>query len=331
MGNIGSSSAPSGSDESTLVGKVISLRHGTFCTVERELARGGFSIVCACTRDSDGKKLALKRVKTQGREAENEAMGEVRAHAILGNDAPCSEYIVPLLETHVERTGPTDREISLFFPLFSYGSLSDLLLKEGERIPEKRRLELFLSCAKAVCAIHERGVAHCDIKPMNYMIADDENHCILIDFGSARGPPLTKKIENKAEALKEQERAERFCSAAFRSPELWDVPHRGYELDFSKSDVFALGCVLYALCFHPYGYSPFESPTQGILALAARTASVQFPQQVADPVRGARDLALSMLAADPNGRPTAKVVVEKVDGLLKEISEEDFDVDFAST
>ena len=326
MGN----TAPSA--ETTLVGSRLTLRHGDSCSIDKELAKGGFSVVCACTRASDGKKLALKRIITQNHEAEQEALGEVRAHALLGNDKPCSDYIVPLLETHIHKAGPSNREISLFFPLYRRGSLSDFLLGLNEKpMDEKLCLNLFLTCAKAVSAAHSKGIAHCDIKAMNFMMVEEGSACVFIDFGSARGPPLIKKIDARADAVKEQERAERFCSAAYRAPELWEVPHKGHELDFAKSDVFALGCVLYSMTFPPYGYSPFESPSQGILALGARTATFSFPEQSSTmEIRGARKLVSQMLAFDPAKRPTAEEVVQRAETLLKEIAEEDFDVDFAA-
>ena len=327
MGNTPQTSAKG--EQETLVGSIVSLRNGDSCRIDKELARGGFSVVCACTQLSDGKRIALKRINTQSQEAEQEALGEVRAHAILGNATPVSEYIVPLFETHINRSGPSRREFSLIFPLFTHGNLSDFLVGRQE-LDEKQCLELFLCCASAVSAVNEKGIAHCDVKTHNFMLTEDMKRCILIDFGSSRGPPCKIMINTKAEAMLEQERAERFCSAAYRAPELWDVPFKNAEVDFSKSDVFALGCVLYSMCFQPLGYSPFESPTQGILGLAARTASFSFPQDAPpEETRGARALIKDMLAFDPKARITSKEVVIRVEALLKELADEDFDTSFS--
>jgi serine/threonine kinase 16 len=320
-------------DLDNLVGSQFHMRQNRKCKVDKIIAKGGFSIICICTRDDvDQTKIILKRIRTQGKEQEMEAMGEIRAHSLLGNDHPCSEYIVPLLEAHVEKVSndSSRREISLFFPFYSKGNLCELLLASGGRIKENKCMEIFGTCTKAIKAIHDKNVTHCDVKPMNFMMAKDDK-CVLIDFGSARGQPVVKKIETKAEALHEQERAERFCSAAFRAPELWDVPYKGYELDFRKCDVFALGCVLYSMIFPPYGYSPFESPTQGILPLAARTASFSIPEEAKEIIRKSTlDLVKQMLNADPKQRPSSSAVVEFTENILKEIQEEDFEVDFAS-
>lgn len=330
-------------------GAVITLRHGDSCIIEKELAKGGFSTVCACKRNSDGLYMAVKRVRTRGGDAEAEALTEIRIHHMLGDANPCSPFIAPLLGSKVEKVGDC-RDIYLFFPLFRNGSLSDCLLNDDlvkDFLTEKTTLELFLSCAMAVETLHEHNIAHCDIKPLNFMLSEDRKSCILIDFGSARGPPLIKQINKPFDALSEQERAEKFCSAAYRAPELWDVPSKGYLLDFQRCDVFALGCVLYAMSFPPYGFSPFESPLQGIMPLAARTASFSFPSNQDNlskngdessrnlpkfrEVRGAKELISSMLSHDPAQRITAKEVVIRTKQLLDEIEEEDFAVDFSSS
>lgn len=319
----------------SLVGKRISLRNGSVCQVEKELASGGFSTVCLCTTQ-DGRQLALKRVKTKGAEAESEAMGEVRAHAVLGNANPVSPFIAPLLEVHVDYVGDRhDREISLFFPFYPHGNLGDHLLNVPDQFcggyTERECLVMYLTCCLAVEAMHQAGVAHCDIKPMNFMLDDTAKQCVLIDFGSARTSPLQVHITSRGSGLSEQERAERFSSAAYRAPELWETPkQQGVVLDYASSDVFAMGCVLYAMVFPPYAFSPFESPIHGILPLAARTASYSFPTvSSSQQVRGAHELVRDMLSPDPATRPSICEVARRVKQLLKEIEEEDFDVDFA--
>lgn len=243
-----------------------------------------------------------------------------------------SKSVVRLLETQVIATkGKGEREILLFYPLFTKGSLQSLLLDQRRvELNERAVLELFWCCADAIEAIHTAGVAHCDVKTLNFMLTDDEKKCVLIDFGSARSPTGIN-VQDKMQAMVEQERAERCTSAAYRAPELWDVHYRGDEalLDFTKVDIFSLGCVLYAMTFAPFGYSPFESSTQGLMALAARTAEFTIPVvRKQDSIRGSDELIKSMLQRNPRARPTAVNVRKKLDELLKEIQEEDFDCDF---
>ncbi len=51
-------------------------------------------------------------------------------------------------------------------------SLRDVLRREGQ-FEEKKAAECLLSLCKAVCALHEQGIIHCDINPSNIMITRD--------------------------------------------------------------------------------------------------------------------------------------------------------------
>ncbi|CAL1716456.1 unnamed protein product [Somion occarium] len=81
--------------------------------------------------------------------------------------------------------------------------------------------------------------AHRDLKPGNVMIADDGTP-ILMDFGSAMKARV--KVENRSQALLQQDIAAEQCTMAYRAPELFDVK-TGITLD-EKVDIWSLGCTL---------------------------------------------------------------------------------------
>lgn len=131
--------------------------------------------------------------------------------------------------------------------------------------------------------MHEKGYCHRDIKPHNIMLTTDSHgheYGVLIDLGSARPIDIVIETRQQANDLKvylcsfledPQEMSEKYCSAAYRAPELYD-PRRGMHCIFYDSflmislvgeclDVWSLGCTLYAMAF---GTSPFESPIEGI-------------------------------------------------------------------
>ncbi|KAF5344304.1 hypothetical protein D9757_012362 [Collybiopsis confluens] len=167
----------------------------------------------------------------------------------------------------------------------------------------------------------ERGeivpYAHRDIKPGNVMISD-EGRPILMDFGSAMRARL--KIENRSQALYQQDIAAEQSTMAYRAPELFDVK-TGIDLD-EKVDIWSLGCLLFAML---YSHSPFENTQTteqgGSIAMAVLNAQYKHPQAVSGRYSaGLRELVDKMLRVDPKERPVIGEVVRlcgEVEGRLR--------------
>ncbi|KAI5833720.1 Pkinase-domain-containing protein [Schizophyllum commune Tattone D] len=156
--------------------------------------------------------------------------------------------------------------------------------------------------------------AHRDIKPGNVMIADDGVTPILMDFGStvkARIP-----IQNRNQALVQQDIAAEQSTMTYRAPELFDVK-TGVTLD-EMVDIWSLGCMLYALA---YNHSPFES-TQGeqggSIAMAVLNAQYKHPPSAYS--QGLKDLIDSMLKVNPADRPDIHRVIQMTDRVLQSLS-----------
>ena len=101
------------------------------------------------------------------------------------------------------------------------------------------RATVVLQLARALAYCHEKGVLHRDIKPENLMIRDD-GMLKLMDFGIAQVVD-TRRMTVTGQIL---------GSPAYMAPEHVE----GRPLDF-RSDVFALGVVLYQLAT---GELPFK-------------------------------------------------------------------------
>lgn len=143
------------------------------------------------------------------------------------------------------------------------GSILDLIHKE-KRLSEPRACHLFRQIISAVAYCHSQEVAHRDLKCENILL-DEKFTVKLIDFGFAkcfRSVPKSSG-EEKLEAILSQRGlglkegndtrlSETYCgSYAYASPEIL----RGIPYDPFLSDVWAMGCVLFAMVF---GRLPFD-------------------------------------------------------------------------
>ncbi|KAF8969143.1 other/NAK protein kinase [Flammula alnicola] len=157
--------------------------------------------------------------------------------------------------------------------------------------------------------------AHRDLKPGNIMIADDGKTPILMDFGSTMLARV--HIENRSQALLQQDIAAEQSTMAYRAPELFDVK-TGQTID-EKVDIWSLGCTLYALA---YSHSPFENiqttEQGGSIAMAVLNAQYKHPQSAYS--QGLKNLIDSMLKVNPAERPDINKVIEMTDGVIRSLS-----------
>jgi serine/threonine protein kinase len=95
--------------------------------------------------------------------------------------------------------------------------------------------------AKGLAAAHEHGVIHRDIKPANIMLEDGVERVKITDFGLAVAAMNVSGITSQGQLV---------GTPAYMSPEQINAQ----PVD-SRSDLFSLGCVMYAMVA---GHSPFQ-------------------------------------------------------------------------
>lgn len=95
---------------------------------------------------------------------------------------------------------------------------------------------------------------------------------ILVDLGSCT--EAREQICGQHEAQRLQDWAEERCSIVYRAPELFNV--QSYCMIDERTDIWSLGCVLYAICFFKCPYDIIYEKGDSV-ALAVLNGNIDFP------------------------------------------------------
>src|SRR5687768_7708556 len=204
--------------------------------IGRELGSGGMATVYRAHDLRHDRTVAIKVF----RPAVTAAMGRERflreITVTAGLDHP---HILPLLDS-----GHVDGLLYYLMPYVEGESLRDRLSRE-QQLPLDDALRIAREVASALSYAHARGVVHRDIKPENILLS--HGHARVADFGIARAVTAAG-----GEALTGTGLA--IGTPAYMSPE----QAGGERAVDGRSDVYALGCVLYEMLA---GHPPFAGAT----------------------------------------------------------------------
>lgn len=121
------------------------------------------------------RKIVVDTPKTEG--AFEGAKNEVVIYHELKKHGNWRQYVLPF--KHSEKGSKT---IILDFDYIAGKDLLEFIKKDH---PSRAKLENLLSQAKEALAFsHKHNVLHGDIKPDNFYVSEDGEHCYLFDFGS---------------------------------------------------------------------------------------------------------------------------------------------------
>ena len=127
------------------------------------------------------------------------------------------------------------------------GRSLDVILEEQGRLDPKRVVHIMTQMCDALAVAHSAKMIHRDIKPSNVML---ENTVLQTDFVQLVDFGIAKLVDATSKSMKLTKTGEIFGSILYMSPEQC----MGKPLD-SRSDIYALGCVLYELLT---GECPFQ-------------------------------------------------------------------------
>jgi len=222
-------------------------------SVERELGRGGMSLVYLAHDQRLGRKVALKilRPELAASLGPERFLREIKVVAGLTHP-----HILPLHDS-----GEADRMLYYVMPYVEGESLRHRLEREG-RLSLEDALEITREVADALEYAHQHDVVHRDIKPENILL--QAGQAVVSDFGIAR-------------AISEAQGGGRVTGTgvAVGTPEYMSPEQASGGTVDGRTDVFSLGCVLYEMLT---GSSPGAVSGGAAQAPAIRTiSSVQPP------------------------------------------------------
>ncbi|WP_141104146.1 serine/threonine-protein kinase, partial [Noviherbaspirillum denitrificans] len=158
-----------------------------------------------------------------------------------------------LAHPNIVRVYDFDRDGAMVYLTMEYltgGPLSRMLRAPGfGGVPYAEAMHVIAGIAKALSYAHERGFVHCDLKPANVFITDNDE-VKVIDFGIAR---VFHKPEEQVEATVFDPGSLGAMTPAYASPEMLE----NREPD-PRDDVYALACIAYELLTgrHPFDRVP---------------------------------------------------------------------------
>lgn len=299
--------------------------------ITQYISQGGFAHVYTCEIDppfNNSRVACLKRVAVPSKWQLTLLRQEVDAmRRLRGN-----KYIVSYIDSHAARLPPSGMEPAEtsqqyeVFMLMEFCENNGLIEFMNTRLSHKLTEPEILDISRQICI----GVAMChnlepplihrDIKIENILI--DRNRVFkLCDFGSAIpyvAPPTTAEEANliKQDALQ-------YTTPQYRAPEMIEVS-ADYPIN-DKLDIWALGCLIYKLCYYT---TPFELPQQVSYhdlerAILGAESTLRFKDQPGlNFSPRLKNLIRCCLRRDPRRRPNIVQLVAEIDSMRGTVSTE---------
>ena len=217
-----------------------------------ELGHGGMAVVYRAHDLRHGRDVAVKVMRPE-------------VAVVLGADRFLQEIQIAARLTHphimaLHDSGTAAGRLYYVMPLAEGETLAQRLAREGP-LPLEDALSIAADVAEALAYAHAHGVVHRDIKPGNVLLS--AGHAQVADFGLARAV-------HQAQGDGISQAGIAVGTPEYMSPE----QSAGGSVD-GRSDVYALGCVVYEMLA---GEPPFRG----------RTAQAILARHIADPVPSIR-------------------------------------------
>ncbi len=179
--------------------------------------------------------------------------------------------------------------------------------KKHERLAIDEVVRIGKDVAEGLNAAHEAGLVHRDIKPANIWLEAQPGgppRALILDFALARVQADVQISQSGAIV----------GTPAYMSPE---QARGGKDVD-ARTDLFSLGCVLYALST---GELPFKGKQMMDVLVALATHDPAPPHTILATIpQRLSELIVRLLAKNPDDRPrTARAVIEELAAIARDL------------
>jgi len=248
----------------------------------REIGRGAQGAVSLVKAKESDKKYVVKEIPINILN-EEERESTLRESQFL--KSLCHPNIVEYVDSFVEG--------DYMFMIMSYCAGGDLALhikkksKDGGLFEETQILDWFVQICGAMEFVHSRHILHRDLKTNNIFLTD-RNVVKLGDFGIAR---ILENTLEKADTV--------VGTPFYMSPEVCENNPYDY-----KSDVWAMGCILYEMCTLVHAFK-----ANNLLGIVFKIVQGDFDPISNEYSDGLKELITQMLSKEPGDRPTVKQIL----------------------
>jgi len=256
----------------------------------QKIGTGHFSEVYECSHRLDGMTYAVKVLKDElSATRMTKVMSEVFALAAL----PAHDNVIRYYGCWTE-----NNHLYIQTELCEAGNLESKL-REGHRFTEDQLCVLVRQVVSGLSHIHRHGLCHLDIKPENVLVTFvkrgvmKEPQYKIGDLGLVMKSDLQDDFNQDVEG----------GDGRFMSPELMEGNAEHLRGNLEKSDIWSLGCTVYALARRkdlPSGGDEYAAIRRGQLSLPANEYSSEFVQ-----------LLQKMINPDVQSRLTAQQVLRE--------------------